>query len=365
MSDLVVCQICGYKTKNHQSFNSHITHAHHIKSKEYYDLYMKKVGEGVCKTCGKPTQFIKMWKGYRQYCCISCMSSNKDIQEQRKQTSRNHYGTDFPHTAQEVKDKMANTCMERFGANNVFSLEKYQKKIRKTNLSKYGVENPSKSEIVKKKMKETCISKYGTTTPLASNEIKQKIKETCQQKYGVNWTSQIPSSREKTKQTNLKKYGKEHIFQLERVRKKIGSYEARLKALRTTKANGTRSSLEIYMEKLLKENNISYKQDYNQDKRYPYRCDFYLPTTDTFIEINGYWMHGAHFFDNNNPKDLELLEKWKKGNTSQYNRAIYVWTVSDIEKRNVAIKNGINYVVLWNKQDITNFINSYTQAHFH
>ena len=158
----------------------------------------------------------------------------------------------------------------------------------------------------------------------------------------------------------MKRYGKPHIFQLERVQKLSRPRESRLKALRTAKANGNRSSLEIYMEKLLIENNIRYEPQYNKDIRYPYYCDFYLPDFDLFIEINGYWMHGGHFFDENNIEDIATLEKWKSKNTSQYNSAIAVWTKSDLEKqkRNKAIENNLNYAVLWNKQDITNFIRS-------
>lgn len=38
----LICLICGYETNNRQSFNSHIAHAHHIKSKDYYDMFFKK-----------------------------------------------------------------------------------------------------------------------------------------------------------------------------------------------------------------------------------------------------------------------------------------------------------------------------------
>ena len=364
-SSIVVCQICGYTTENHQSFNSHITHAHHIKSKDYYDMYIKTANDGFCKKCNKPTAFINMWKGYRSYCSNSCMSSSKEIQEKRKQTSMLHYGTEFPHQSQVVKDSMKQTCLEKYGAENVYSSDYGKQKIKETCNKRYGVSNPAKADTIKDKIKATNILRYGTTSPLANSEVKEKIKNTCRKKYNVEWPSQIPESREKTKQTNLQRYGKPYIFQLERVRKLAGSHEARLKALRTTKANGNISSLEIYMEKLLIENNIKYELQYNEDIRYPYHCDFYLPKFDIFIEINGYWMHGGHFFDENNLEDLATVEKWKLKNTSQYNRAIVVWTKSDLEKRNKAIENNLNYVVLWNKQDITNFINSLISAHFH
>lgn len=200
--------------------------------------------------------------------------------------------------------------------------------------------------------------------PLANEEIKNKIKQTCKTKHGVNWTSQIPESREKTKQTNKKKYGKEHIFQLESVREKTAktayTHEARSKAAKTRRLKGNRSKLEDFLEDFFIKNSIIYKTEYKEE-RYPYFCDFYLPDIDTFIEINGYWTHGGHWFDKTNQDDLQLLKKWNLKNTPQYKRAIYVWTISDIEKRDIAIKNNLNYIVLWNKQDIINYINSFNK----
>lgn len=355
--DLITCQICNYTTSKRQSFNSHITHKHKIKSKDYYDIYIKKDNEGACKTCGNNTSFINMWEGYRQFCCNSCMSSNKDIQEKRKQTCLKNYGVEFPHQSQKIKEATEKTNINKYGASNVYASEYGKEKIKATNLKRYGVEYPMQSQKIKDKVANTCKSIYGSTSPLANEDVKQKIRQTCKDKYNVDWTSQIPESREKTKQTNLNKYGNEYIFKLDRVRKLAGSHEARLKALRTAKANNTRSSLEVYMEELLSSFSIVYKCQYKDD-RYPFWCDFYLPDTDTFVEINGYWMHGGHWFDENNENDLNIINKWKSKNTSQYNRAIYVWTKSDLEKRNTAINNKLNYIVLWNKTDIENYINS-------
>ncbi len=52
------------------------------------------------------------------------------------------------------------------------------------------------------------------------------------------------------------------------------------------------------------------------------------------------------------------VELWKSRNTQQYNYAIKVWTVYDINKKMYAEKNNLNYVVLRNKEQINDFINS-------
>lgn len=77
-----------------------------------------------------------------------------------------------------------------------------------------------------------------------------------------------------------------------------------------------------------------------------------------FIELNLYWMHGFHWFNKNNPNDAVKLYKWQekaKLGHKQYKAAVKVWSNSDLLKHNSAIKNNLNYIVLWNNQDIIQF----------
>lgn len=65
------------------------------------------------------------------------------------------------------------------------------------------------------------------------------------------------------------------------------------------------------------------------------------------------------FFDKNNPKHIAKLNKWQsKSNKIDdiYDRAIDCWTNADLKKLEVAKQNNLNYVVLWNKKDIENWI---------
>lgn len=41
-----------------------------------------------------------------------------------------------------------------------------------------------------------------------------------------------------------------------------------------------------------------------------------------------------------------------------YGSAISIWIKSDKQKRKIAKKNNLNYIVLWNLNDINNFIKS-------
>lgn len=186
---IVKCLIChNYKTTNHQSFNSHIAHAHHIKSKEYYDKYIKTDTESICKTCGKPTSFINMWKGYRDFCCNSCMSSNKEIQKRRKITSKKHYGVEFPSQSKIVKDSVAQTCLERYGVTNVYASETGKQKIKETMLERYGVENPQQSHEIRLRRSAT-IKKNGNRSTLEL--YAQKLLEDKHIKYIINYKDSI------------------------------------------------------------------------------------------------------------------------------------------------------------------------------
>ena len=103
---------------------------------------------------------------------------------------------------------------------------------------------------------------------------------------------------------------------------------------------------------LFDENDI--ERQYNQDKRYPFFCDFYIKPLDLFREYNGFWTHGNHWYNKNNIEDNDLINFWisKSNENKQYKKAIIDFTERDVLKRQTAAKNNLNYVVLWNENDI-------------
>ena len=48
----IKCKICGYLCPSFQFLGLHLK-KHKILSKDYYDTYMKEIGEGYCVVCGK------------------------------------------------------------------------------------------------------------------------------------------------------------------------------------------------------------------------------------------------------------------------------------------------------------------------
>lgn len=108
----------------------------------------------------------------------------------------------------------------------------------------------------------------------------------------------------------------------------------REKSMETTKKNGMyRTKLEDRYLNRLKEKYPDIVQHYVSDE-YPFECDFYVPSLNLYIELNVFYLHNNHFFDKDNPEDIEKVNFWKSRNIDTI-----VWTVKDIIKRDFAIRS--------------------------
>ena len=69
-------------------------------------------------------------------------------------------------------------------------------------------------------------------------------------------------------------------------------------------------------------------------------------------------LHNTHFYDATCQDDIDKLQELRqKAKTNLwYKNAVRVW-LNDIEKRDTARKNNLNYVVLWSRQEIEFYIN--------
>lgn len=74
---IVKCKICGAEM-NLVSFSYHPKRSHGITLQEYYDKYLSKEGEGICKNpgCNNKTSFRSLMDGYQETCCQKC---NKEL----------------------------------------------------------------------------------------------------------------------------------------------------------------------------------------------------------------------------------------------------------------------------------------------
>lgn len=62
-------------------------------------------------------------------------------------------------------------------------------------------------------------------------------------------------------------------------------------------------------------------------------------------------MYGGHWFDSENAADRDILLDWfRRSNDnakSAYTKAMYIWTITDLIKREFSRRNRLNYLVFW------------------
>lgn len=177
------CLICNLSFNSARDFSYHLW-THNISQKEYYDKYLKTDNDGICQECGNPTEFIKLSKGYRKFCCLSCSNNNKEKQQKSEQTTLKHFGVKHPAQSKIVLDKMSKTTFDNYGVYNISQLssisqhkselmlsnwnEHYDEYINKTistSLSVYGYESPNQCPGVQKKQQDTCFKHYSVRNP--------------------------------------------------------------------------------------------------------------------------------------------------------------------------------------------------------
>ena len=309
----------------------------------------------ICPICGKGILKFNGDKSrgyFNQGCCKEC--TYKIREEHSKLTSLKKY------------EGFKKTCLKKYGVNhprkNKEKNFEITNKHKQTCLDKYGNENYINID----KTKQTCLNKYGVEYSFQSEEVKNKIRQTCLNKYGNYWTFQNEESKLKYKQTCLNKYGVENSFCIPSVLEsfKLRKNEIQYKRDETKRKNKTfgssipeQKSYQLLLTKFDKNDIIrQYK-----DIRYPYNCDFYIISKDLFIECNYFWTHHDHFFNKDNQNDIEELNRMieKSKNNSFYFGAITTWTERDLEKKETALKNKLNYLVFWNINEFNDWIDNY------
>lgn len=347
----------------------------------------------------------------KKYGCRNAGQS-KQAQEKRKKTCIEKYGVPNIGQAKEIKEKIKRTCIEKYGITNgggskqaldkiketnlrkrgvpyVFMSNEFKKKAKETWMAKYGVDSPSKSKIIREKIINTNHKRYGKDYPMSCDWFKENIKKTCQNKYGVDQVNQFttPILWDLYKENMLSYYGVDHPFKLPEIRRKIENTikvkygvkcypqtkeykdfmskhidEINIKRYNTKKKNNTfnTSKPEDLLYIYIKEKFPSVERQYNKDNRYPFACDFYIPELDLFLELNGTWIHGKHPYDPTSQEDQQTLEQWKEkydnGNHPMYLSAINGWTKRDVKKRNIAIKEKLNFKEVWSLKEGKKFI---------
>ena len=283
----------------------------------------------------------------------------------------------FKLRTQHIKE----TCQEKYGVSNCFASDEKKQKIKETNLKRYGVDNPHKNKQVIEKTRNTCLERYGVLNGGGTPEAIKKIKQTKFERYGDENFVNV----EKCKQTKFEKYGNPNYTNMDKniktckakynvdywfqsIEYKSNIKEYQRKARQTKIKNNTlvNSKLESMAYNLLKKYFSDIKCQWKDDEKYPYNCDFYIPEIDTWIEIQGFVTHGPEQFNKNNIEHLEKVSilkqknmEHKTPNKNLYFAIIKCWTELDVEKRNTAKRNNLNYKEFWNIEQLKEWLSQY------
>ena len=280
------------------------------------------------------------------------------------------------------RGSMQTGMIAQHGTDNPFKLDEYQEKAAQTREERYGArytmaEGSVFADEARKKGRATRRSRERYTRVLTPDEIARRsarTAKTVRSRYGVDHVSQIPSAREaqrqraeqygkqwaeKARQTNIERYGFPSWTMGDEARreisKRMSSARVQRQSLATKKRNATlaTSFSEDALYELLVEyadqHGMTVVRQHRDEKRYPFAVDFYIPERDLFIELNGSWSHGGHWYESDREMDQKTVQTWyKKGEKSQYYlNALGTWTERDVRKRAAARTAQLNYVTLW------------------
>ena len=300
------------------------------------------------------------------------LASGSALRDAARETFAEHMADD--EFRKKLNEKKCATNMALYGVPYAAQSPVFQAKTRVTNLCRYGYTNANKRPFVRKRLsavmkknapmiaaksRKTCLAKYGVeyygqtaearkaqSERMKNNldSVLSKTRASMLKLYGVKYSWESAALRGKAQVTMRERYGSSSYVQSDEYKQNVGVIQAKINA--TKRKNGTFNTSSI--EERIKALGV-FGSQYNKDARYPYLCDFYDKDRDLFIEVNASWTHGHHWYDIE--QDADTCEKWKEKSeeSSYYSSALYVFMNRDVEKRECAKANNLNYVTLWDR----------------
>ena len=164
------CQICHKEFSKAHPMCTHILKTHNMSPKDYFDKYVKNVGDDVCKQCGKPTVFKGFGKGYNQFCSRKCSAV---------------YIKEHPELNAAKIEACRKTMMKEYGVLNCAELESVKEARKKTMNERYGVDFYSQTSGYADEVKKTNLERYGKTSYAATEEFQKHLRECNMKRIGV------------------------------------------------------------------------------------------------------------------------------------------------------------------------------------
>lgn len=146
------CKICNRIFKTIDPIGPHLSRIHKINNKTYYDMFLKKPGEGICPICGKETIFLSLTKGYQKHCSSKCAGLDDNTLKLRR-----------------------NTCLEKYGCDSVFRKEcEVYKNFHDEYYKRTGYLMPQANPATVECRIKNNLKKYGCISPQQVPEIRKR-----------------------------------------------------------------------------------------------------------------------------------------------------------------------------------------------
>ena len=252
---------------------------------------------------------------------VESPTSLPEVTQKRKQTNLKKYGTEFAAQNTEVRKKISASFKKahQIGSDDYNNLID---KRKKTSLERYGVEHPMQSATVKDKQQDTTNERYGVRHALQSTELNAKRRQTNLVKFGVNEAIASNQIRQQIDKSNLEKYGEvnwTHTTYSEYAKEILFNTELFEHTFTGKTLNESKDLIGVSLRTILNyasrynlrhifsdvkitgiENKVNnFLTDYlgTNFKRNvksiipPQELDFYIPTKNIAIELNGVYWH--------------------------------------------------------------------------
>jgi hypothetical protein len=288
------------------------------------------------------------------------------VKQQKIETSRRNWGCDYPNQSPIIKEKHIQTNRRVRGVDNPFQDKKLMEEVYKRNIETFGYKHKNctkdgrkhlsevnSSKDVLLKSQKTCVTNWNTPFPMRDERVLKKRQKTNLKKYGAKEIMSIPKFRKKAEETCKQVYGTKYPTQTDEIKEKVFLSKKENESFNSSQAE---EDIFLLLQRVFKKVIRQYK-----DARYPFACDFYIPSIDLFIEYQGYKTHNRQPFDPKKKEHKNILIKWqRKAWSSKFaNTFVKVWTQTDPLKRKTAKKNGLNWVEFFSFLDFRKWLADY------
>lgn len=294
----------------------------------------------VCQICGSPVKFrpsntiSEMIKGYENTCSKKCRYELSTINMMKTMNEKYNCSTNL--MLPEIKKK----AVEGF-------TKKSSDSRKKTMIERYGVESNFKIPSVRKK----AIDSFSDFIHHKS-KIYDQLKQYLINNPDVS-VDELRTDEKFSEMIETYDYFMNKNNHSDETKKKNGF-------------NGMSKAEKNILELLKSKYNVIFNEKHKG--RYEHKCDFYIKELDLFIEYQGNITHNQEpyvvddFACKNKLEKLNINIQYAinikgiKTNKSNYYATLKTWTISDVNKRNEAKRNGLNYLEIYPKFDINDVL---------